>query len=85
MQTELLTSALLELQAIKEDTMRKIIYTVEWHYECTGEPLPIELVFAKVDLEIEKDFFIYAVTDVFFEEALKTYEDIVGDLDSYEE
>lgn len=85
MQLDLLENEIYEMELIKADTMKKIVYSVEWYYECTGEKLPIELVFNKVDQEIELENFIYNITDVFFDQALQTYEDICGELDLYEE
>ena len=85
MQVDMLDLEVYEMQMIKEEAMKKIIYSVEWHFECTGSKLPIELVFAKVDQEIEIENFIYNITDVFFDLALQTYEEICGELNLNEE
>lgn len=80
LEIELFDLEIYELECIKEEVVRKILYEVEWFYEVTGDAIDFLDVCYRVDEQMEKDWLIYNVTDVFYELAEKTYCDIIDDL-----
>ena len=80
LELELFDIEIYELERMKEEVLKRIIYEVEWFYEVTGECVEFSDVCFRVDEQMEQDWLIYNVTDVFYELCEKAYFEIVDEL-----